>query len=177
MLLSIAWKNGQRACIVVQQPCPFGVDRERLERGADPYHPGRFRRHWLQPNTHGIARRSAMRSEFLRDAGRLPTLSDEISPIGVIWRKNSTNRGVPVDEFAVGVERQVGELAHRSVEVAGSVAELLAVDAARLERRRQQRLEVRRAAAGVEYLAATISPCSVSRSAPRTEPGGWARIA
>jgi hypothetical protein len=51
-----------------------------------------LRRHWLQPNTHGIARRSSIRSEFLRDDGRLPTFKLAISLIGVIARKNSTKR-------------------------------------------------------------------------------------
>ena len=36
---------------------------------------------------------------------------------------------------------------------------------------------LRRASAGWAYLAATISPCSVTRIARSTEPGGWARIA
>ena len=35
----------------------------------------------------------------------------------------------------------------------------------------------RRAIAGFEYFAATISPCSVRRIEPSTEPGGSARIA
>ena len=59
----------------------------------DPYQPGSISRHCVQPNTHGIARRSSIRPEPVRDAGRLPTLSDEISPIGVIAAWNPANVG------------------------------------------------------------------------------------
>ena len=44
-------------------------------------------RAWLQLNTQGIARRSSIRSDALRDAGRLPILSSAISVIGVAARK------------------------------------------------------------------------------------------
>jgi len=44
-------------------------------------------RHWLQENTQGIARRSAIAVESLREAGRLPMFSSLISAIGVDSRK------------------------------------------------------------------------------------------
>ena len=40
-----------------------------------------------QLNTQGMARRSSMRSDFVRDAGREPIFSSAISVSGVIWRK------------------------------------------------------------------------------------------
>ena len=49
--------------------------------------PGSISRHWLQLNTQGIARRSSMRVEAVRDAGRLPMLRPAISAIGVDARK------------------------------------------------------------------------------------------
>jgi hypothetical protein len=52
-----------------------------------PYQPGSISRHWLQLNTHGIARRSSMRVDAVREAGRLPMLSCAISAIGVDARK------------------------------------------------------------------------------------------
>ncbi len=58
-----------------------------------PYHAGIDSRHCDQPNTHGMARRSSMRLDAVRDAGRDPMFSREISPMGVMARKNSTKRG------------------------------------------------------------------------------------
>ena len=59
----------------------------------DPYQPGSISRHCVHPKTQGIARRSSIRPEPVRDAGRLPTLSVEISRIGVIAAKNSAKPG------------------------------------------------------------------------------------
>ena len=53
----------------------------------NPYHPGSISRHWPQLKTQGIARRSSMRVDAVRDAGRLPRLSCAISAIGVAARK------------------------------------------------------------------------------------------
>ena len=52
-----------------------------------PYQPGNIKRHCAQLKTQGIARRSSMRIDALRDAGRLPMLSSVISLIGVDARK------------------------------------------------------------------------------------------
>ena len=60
-----------------------------------PYQPGSISRVWLHENTHGIARRSSIRAELVRDAGRLPMFSSASSATGVTARKNSTNPSVP----------------------------------------------------------------------------------
>ena len=52
-----------------------------------PYQPGSISRHCAQLNTHGMARRSSIRAEALREAGRLPMLRLAISPITVDSRK------------------------------------------------------------------------------------------
>ena len=52
-----------------------------------PYQPGSISRHCDQPNTQGIARRSSMRRELVREAGRLPMLRLAISPISVDSQK------------------------------------------------------------------------------------------
>jgi hypothetical protein len=52
-----------------------------------PYQPGSMMRHWAQLNTHGMARRSSMAVDFLREAGRLPMLSAAISEITVDSQK------------------------------------------------------------------------------------------
>ena len=52
-----------------------------------PYQPGSISRHCAQPNTHGIARRSSMRREFVREAGRLPMFRFAISPMTVDSQK------------------------------------------------------------------------------------------
>ena len=59
-----------------------------------PYQPGSMMRHWVHEKTHGMARRSSMRFEDVRDAGRLPMLSCAISLIGVIARNTSTKPSV-----------------------------------------------------------------------------------
>ena len=91
-------KNGQRACISAQERA-VAVRRAASASHAStaepkPYQPGSISRHWPQLNTHGIARRSSMRVDAVRDAGRLPMLSSAISAIGVDARKYSTNPGV-----------------------------------------------------------------------------------
>jgi ribosomal protein S14 len=52
-----------------------------------PYQPGSIKRHCAQENTHGIARRSSMARVFLREAGRLPMFSVEISLMTVDSQK------------------------------------------------------------------------------------------
>src|SRR5271157_1947361 len=52
-----------------------------------PNQPGNKVRFKLQLNTQGIARKSSMRFEGLRDEGRLPILSSAISRIGVEVKK------------------------------------------------------------------------------------------
>ena len=52
-----------------------------------PYQPGSISRHCAQENTQGIARRSSIARVFLRDAGRLPMFSVEISLMTVDAQK------------------------------------------------------------------------------------------
>ncbi len=52
-----------------------------------PYQPGSITRACDQLNTHGMARRSSMRPEEVREDGRLPMLSWAISGSGVDWWK------------------------------------------------------------------------------------------
>jgi hypothetical protein len=59
-----------------------------------PYQPGSVMRHWPQLKVQGIARRSSMRCDGLREAGREPMLSSAISRIGVAWKKYSAKPGV-----------------------------------------------------------------------------------
>jgi len=54
-----------------------------------PYQPGSITRACAQLNTQGMARRSSIRSDLVRLAGREPILSPAISAIGVIWRKKA----------------------------------------------------------------------------------------
>ena len=64
--------------------CPAIQDFTALPK---PYHPGSMSRHWAQLNTHGMALRSSIFRVFLRDAGRLPMLSVEISLMTVEAQK------------------------------------------------------------------------------------------
>ena len=92
MFESTLRKNGQRACISASSASaasgPAGcAPRQDSTALPKPYQPGSISRHWPQLNTHGIARRSSMRVDAVRDAGRLPIFSSAISAIGVAARK------------------------------------------------------------------------------------------
>ncbi len=52
-----------------------------------PYQPGKPRRHWPQLKLQGIARRSSIRRDGLRAAGREPMFNSAISRIGVAPKK------------------------------------------------------------------------------------------
>ena len=84
-------KNGQRSCISASSASPPGgsswASSQASTAEPKPYQPGSISRHWPQLNTQGIARRSSMRVDAVRDAGRLPMLSSAISAIGVAARK------------------------------------------------------------------------------------------
>ncbi len=85
-------KNGQRACISASSAspasAPSGCAASHASTAAPkPYQPGSISRHWPQLNTHGIARRSSIRFDAVREAGRLPMLRPAISAIGVAARK------------------------------------------------------------------------------------------
>jgi hypothetical protein len=52
-----------------------------------PYQPGSVSRHWPQLKPQGIARRSSIFCEGLREAGRDPMFSSAISRMGVLLKK------------------------------------------------------------------------------------------
>src|SRR5882757_7363123 len=52
-----------------------------------PNQPGSITRAWDQENTQGIARKSSIFGDLVREAGRLPILRSAISKSGVAWRK------------------------------------------------------------------------------------------
>ena len=60
-----------------------------------PCHPGNATRACAHEKLHGIARRSSIRRDGLREAGREPILSEAISEIGVDEKKKSTKPSVP----------------------------------------------------------------------------------
>ena len=60
----------------------------------NPYQPGSISRHCAQLKTHGIARRSSIRVEAVRDAGRLPMFRLAISLITVDSRKKRSKPSV-----------------------------------------------------------------------------------
>ena len=91
-----ARKNGQRSCSSTRRSARAASPAvQRSNAVPAPYQPGSISRAWLQENTHGIARRSSIRAELVRDAGRLPMFSSASSATGVTARKNSTNPSVP----------------------------------------------------------------------------------
>src|SRR6266516_4237672 len=96
MLDSIVRKNGHSRYIDRNSFRPASGRRARNDVTAEPkpYQPGSMRRHCAQLNTHGIARRSSIRDEGLREAGRLPMFKFAISPITVDSRKYWVNPGV-----------------------------------------------------------------------------------
>ena len=82
-------KNGQSRYISRSIACrrPAASSSHASTALPKPYQPGSISRHCAQLNTQGIARRSSMRSDGLRDAGRLPMFSSAISPIASTARK------------------------------------------------------------------------------------------
>ena len=109
-----------------------------------PYHAGIDSRHCDQPNTHGMARRSSMRFDAVRDAGRDPMFRREISPIGRDGAgRSSTNPGSSYTSAAVGAHApaRTSSVHGRAVAVARARRPRpRSSDAA--ERRGDQRLEV-----------------------------------
>src|SRR5215470_10522114 len=82
-------KNGHSRYIALRTVIPsLGLALSHaLMAAPKPYQPGSINRHWAQLNTQGIARRSSILFEDVREAGRLPMLSLAISPITVDSRK------------------------------------------------------------------------------------------
>jgi hypothetical protein len=80
-LESIARKNGHSRHMRARSARPSAPWRASYAATAapKPYQPGSITRHCAQENTHGIARRSSIACDFLREAGREPMLSSAIS--------------------------------------------------------------------------------------------------
>src|SRR5665213_1687606 len=88
ILATVARKKGEAACRRLRPSRPPSLARSPpLAAAPKPYQPGSMTRDWDQENTHGMARRSAMRLEAVREAGREPIFRSAISLTGVDWRK------------------------------------------------------------------------------------------
>ncbi len=89
-------KNGQSRYIACSNAMPSAgrLATQALTAVPKPYQAGSISRHCAQLNTHGIARKSSIRADDLRDDGRLPMLRLAISLITVDSRKNVSNPSV-----------------------------------------------------------------------------------
>src|ERR1039458_5039866 len=83
LTIDLKYYEGHASSISCSKP----VSAKERSACPTPYQPGNMTRACAQLNTQGIARKSSMRSELVRDAGREPILSCEISTSGVICRK------------------------------------------------------------------------------------------
>ena len=75
-LSRVARKNGHASSI--SRSNPLSAERSAC---PTPYQPGNITRACAQLNTHGIARRSSMRCELVREAGRDPIFCSSSSQI------------------------------------------------------------------------------------------------
>ena len=90
-LLSVAARKGHPATISRSSP----RSAKSPSAAPAPYQPGSMIRACAQLNTQGMARKSSIASDVVRDAGREPILSSAISVIGVAARKKALKPGVP----------------------------------------------------------------------------------
>ena len=140
-----------------------------------PNQPGTTIRVCVQPNTHGIARRSSNvgASRPGRRDGREPTFSSPSSSTGVAEEKNRGSPGCPTSaRYAV---RAASLTTFIAASQRSSVAPSMRDDwcssvASSTAARRISRLSWARA--GSEYLSETTSPCSVSFIVASTVPNG-----
>src|SRR5277367_6267556 len=88
-LSTVARKKGHASSISLSNP-----PSAPLSACPTPYHPGNITRACAQLKTQGIARKSSMRCELERDAGREPIFSSDISVSGVICLKNDAKPSV-----------------------------------------------------------------------------------
>src|SRR5579863_5744554 len=89
MLESMVRKNGHRSTIACSRFMPsLGCSaRYAFTAAPKPYQPGSISRHCAQENTQGIARKSEIAMDFLREAGREPMLSVATSVMTVeAWK-------------------------------------------------------------------------------------------
>ena len=138
-----------------------------------PYQPGSMMRAWLHENTHGIARRSSMRPDAVRDAG--PAADVELGDL-VDRRRGAEPVDEArrlVDELAVDAPAGGGQLVEEVVvRRPRVVTETFDVNEGGLDASRPASLRgLRRAWSGSAYFAATTSPCSVIRNDPSTRLG------
>src|SRR5579859_1166847 len=83
-------KNGEAAwtlASVSSRAAPEAPSLAPVVAAPKPYQPGSITRACDQENTQGMARRSSMRVEGVREAGRLPIFRSAISRSGVEARK------------------------------------------------------------------------------------------
>src|SRR5579859_279323 len=88
MLDSKARKNGQALYMRCSSASPSGCSFSQASTAEPkPYQPGSIRRHCDHENTQGMARRSSILVDLVREDGREPIFSVAISASGVDWRK------------------------------------------------------------------------------------------
>ena len=88
MLATVARKKGEAACrrFKPSRP-PCFANASLFTAEPKPYQPGSMTRACDHENTQGMARRSAMWLEAVREAGLDPIFKSAISLTGVDWRK------------------------------------------------------------------------------------------
>jgi hypothetical protein len=100
-------------------PAFLVVAGPRVDRGTHPYQAGRWMRHWVQANTHGIARRSLDAATRLppRRPGREVELADRVERGRLVQVVDQLRR--VVHQLPVGVPGELGELAEHLVDPFG----------------------------------------------------------
>src|ERR1035438_8780640 len=81
MFESNVLKNGQSLYMALRTAMPSSGcwAIQNFTAAPKPYHPGNMSRRWAQLKTQGMALRASISLVFLREAGRLPMFSVEIS--------------------------------------------------------------------------------------------------
>jgi hypothetical protein len=87
-------KKGQSCSISASSPRP-NCSRAASSAVPSPYHAGSTTRAWVQEKTQGIARKSSIRADRRRLAGREPSWRREISCTGVTAWKKALKSGSP----------------------------------------------------------------------------------
>ena len=171
-----ARKNGHSSFICFRSRIPsFGeAPVNAFTAEPKPNQPGKAVRDCPQEKLQGMARRSSMRSESRREAGREPIFRPEISLIGVAAKIFVEPRRF-VNQGAVGLHARFGELL-RSFKKALRNG-VIRREQRRFDRGRGEGFEVPPGYIGVGIFGGITSPCSVRRICPFTVPAGCARIA
>ena len=177
MLDTTVRNHGHRSCISrnsASEPRPRRPSPSTAV--PTPNQPGSIRRHWLQLDTHGIARRSSMRPELVRDAGREPMFIVDSSTMGVIARNHSSNPGSrrPSSRYVTCDAVDNSSASHTNPGRRHRFHPRSTVDSTAAATNASR---FWRARSGSANLAEIISPCSVIRRPTCTLPAGWAMIA